>query len=68
MAVEHDEDGLPSSWCLQIVVPTHLAITKEHEKKLSECEKEIQELKEKNQKLKDELQAIKDILSKNNIA
>lgn len=57
MAVEHDEDGLPSSWCLQVVVPTHLAITKEHEK-------EIQELKEENQKLKDELQAIKDILSK----
>lgn len=57
MAVEHDKDGLPTSWCLQIVVPTHLAITKEHEK-------EIQELKEENQKLKDELQAIKDILSK----
>ncbi len=53
MAVEHDEDGLPSSWCLQVVVPTHLAITKEHEH-------EIKQLKIENEQLRKELDLLKE--------
>ena len=53
MAVEHDEDGLPSSWCLQVVVPTHLAITKEHER-------EIKQLKIENEQLRKELDLLKE--------
>lgn len=47
MAVEYDEKGLPNSWCVQIVVPTMLAIVKEHENKISKLEEENSKLKEK---------------------
>lgn len=66
MAVEHDENGLPTSWCLQVVVPTHLAITKEHEKKLSEheikinnSECKIEQLRSENKQLKLENEQIR---------
>lgn len=64
MAVEHDKDGLPTSWCLQIVVPTHLAITKEHEIKITEHEREIEQLKSDNKKLQEEIILLKQQLCK----
>lgn len=64
MAVEHDKDGLPTSWCLQIVVPTHLAITKEHEIKITEHEREIEQLKSDNKKLQEEIILLKQQLYK----
>lgn len=64
MAVEHDKDGLPTSWCLQIVVPTHLAITKEHELKITEHEREIEQLKSNNKKLQEEIILLKQQLCK----
>lgn len=64
MAVEYDKDGLPTSWCLQIVVPTHLAITKEHELKITEHEREIEQLKSDNKKLQEEIILLKQQLCK----
>lgn len=64
MAVEHDKDGLPTSWCLQIVVPTHLAITKEHEIKITDHEREIEQLKSDNKKLQEEIILLKQQLCK----
>ena len=64
MAVEHDKDGLPTSWCLQIVVPTHLAITKEHEVKITKHEREIEQLKSDNKKLQEEIILLKQQLCK----
>lgn len=59
MAVEYDENGLPSSWCLQIVVPTHLAITKKHEDVLNKHDREINQLKLENEQLRKEINLLK---------
>lgn len=41
MGVEYDENGLPSSWCVQIIVPTMLEIIKNHEKEIAELKEKI---------------------------
>ncbi len=64
MAVEHDEDGLPSSWCLQVVVPTHLAITKEHEREIKQLKLENEQLRKELDLLKEEIHEISENQSK----